>query len=1172
VICTFYSYKGGVGRSMAMARAAEILAWAGLRVLMIDFDLEAPGLEQYFEIDKQAMRAHAGLFDLILRYKAAMASNMPTSPEDQDFRKLDEFFIASVYVKLPSGGKLDLMPAGRRGNDQELSEYALGLRQFDWQDFYFNFGGEVFFEWLRRSLDGLRYDVILVDSRTGVTEMGGICAYQLADILVVMCAPNQQNLEGTQAVVRNFFSPRVTTLRGGRPLQLLVVPSRVETRDPDLLRGFRAQFEELFTSFTPKEFESDGMAYWDLLIPYEPRSAFQESVVAPGSRAAARSTINPAIQKLVHAIARLADPQQPIRKLLAEDSVASEHPQAPLYDVTSRVAGYDLFLVFLNEDSDAAAHIARSLGKRGVRVYFAPKELSFGSDLQLSERKAVQQCTACAVIIGPSGDYPWRNEYLRKLLTDKDRPTALRYVPVLLPGAKLPPSDVTPPFLEGLEWLRLRDVDADGAKQLSDALTADEAHTRGATTRASIGPPYKGLAPYDEADALTFFGRDGLIDRITHNLEDSRFVAVVGPSGCGKTSVVLAGVIPALRRGAILGSDRWRFIIVKPDSRPLQPLFEVFGTEPPANASDDSAVLKEFFDRSEDQYLLVIDQFEDAFGSGEATPASYLDQYLEIMKWKAKVAVIIVMRSDLLNKLLEFGPLWTGLVEDNIVLVGPMTDDEMRKAIEEPARSAGLAVEPGLTDLILHDAKGAAGALPLMQYVLHELWERSQKGYLTVEAYKAIGGLTGSLERNAEDCFERLPSADKDTAMAVLLNLVHVTFDGSFIRRVATLDEMIGIGEPNDTHRIVDSLVAARLVVVSSDKTSQAKVELAHEAIIRSWPRLRGQVEQFAQFLRSRTKLEIAARQWLEANKDPEFLYPQGELTLLRSGGQLERHRNELSPTDQEFVAESERALWRRQQRMRTVALALGVLTVLIAGLAGLAFHQRQLALMAVQEVTEQRALAESSAEEANRQKVAAEQSKAQAEAAAALANAQRAVAEEQSALARQQTKLASLANLSAASAISPDGARMLLIKPTGNLSIVDLATGDEVGQIADASHGIIAATFSPDAARVATGAIDGAVSIYNNMTLMLLRTLAGHRSAVRRIAFSPDASLLASGGDDSTVRVWSTELGASIAEPIITDSPVVGVAFSPDGKRLIITSQKGSLYVFDTQKRRIIR
>jgi cellulose biosynthesis protein BcsQ len=431
VICTFYSYKGGVGRSMALAESADILARAGLRVLMIDFDLEAPGLEQYFDVDQKTMRAHAGLFDLISGYKAAMASSLPTAPQDQDFRKLDELFIAPVYLKLPSGGKLDLMPAGRRGSDEQLSEYALGLRQFDWQDFYFNFGGEVFFEWLRRSLDNKLYDVVLVDSRTGVTEMGGICAYQLADLIVVMCAPNQQNLDGTHDVVRNFFSPRVTTLRGGRPLQLLVVPSRVEMRDESLLNDFRGRFENLFAGFTPKELARDGLAYWDLMIPYDPRSAFQETVVAQHSRGRAHSTINPAIQRLVRAIGLLAEPEQPIHKLGASASAATEGAQ-PQYDITSRAAGYDLFLAYLKEDTDAVARIASSLEHMGLQVYFDRKELSAGVEFTMVERRALQQSSACAVIVGPSGNYPWRSEYVRRLLEDKDRSTGLRFVPILL--------------------------------------------------------------------------------------------------------------------------------------------------------------------------------------------------------------------------------------------------------------------------------------------------------------------------------------------------------------------------------------------------------------------------------------------------------------------------------------------------------------------------------------------------------------------------------------------------------------------------------------------------------------------------------------------------------------------------------------------------------------------
>jgi CO dehydrogenase nickel-insertion accessory protein CooC1 len=304
LICTFYSYKGGVGRSMALANVGDILARAGLRVLMIDFDLEAPGLEQYFQVDHKAVRSKLGLFDLILRYKSAM-SVAASDEQDQEFRRLQQLFITEIYPRRSSGGQLDLMTAGQRGDDEQLAQYALNLRQFDWQDFFFNWGGELFFEWLRRTLDRQLYDVVLVDSRTGVTEMGGICAYQLADVIVVLCASNQQNLEGAHDIVRNFFSPRVRMLRAERDLRIIVVPARVELQDDRLLSDYRKRFDSLFDGFVPKPLAQAGIKFWDLLIPYEPQYAFQERVLAIGDPRERRSAMRPALQKLIDAIGAL---------------------------------------------------------------------------------------------------------------------------------------------------------------------------------------------------------------------------------------------------------------------------------------------------------------------------------------------------------------------------------------------------------------------------------------------------------------------------------------------------------------------------------------------------------------------------------------------------------------------------------------------------------------------------------------------------------------------------------------------------------------------------------------------------------------------------------------------------------------------------------------------------
>jgi cellulose biosynthesis protein BcsQ len=167
MIVTFYSYKGGVGRSMALANVADLLCRSGVRVLMVDFDLEAPGLENFFPIDGEVIRGQEGLLDLLLAFKRAMSVVSSVEEERDAFRDLDRF-ITTIYPDRSDGGALDLITAGRRGTDEQMLHYGVELRRFDWTEFYFVWSGELFFEWLRRAF-AERYDVVLIDSRTGVT-------------------------------------------------------------------------------------------------------------------------------------------------------------------------------------------------------------------------------------------------------------------------------------------------------------------------------------------------------------------------------------------------------------------------------------------------------------------------------------------------------------------------------------------------------------------------------------------------------------------------------------------------------------------------------------------------------------------------------------------------------------------------------------------------------------------------------------------------------------------------------------------------------------------------------------------------------------------------------------------------------------------------------------------
>lgn len=202
MIYTFYSYKGGVGRSMALVNVAELMCRVGRNVIMVDWDLEAPGLEKFYpELADQVLQK-PGIIDLLTSYKEKAARFRPDSsdpllsPDDVSSLLID------MHPHESTQGKVWLLPAGRRASEQFV-DYANRVKMFDWQDFYQNWEGEVYFEWLRRRLNDLA-DAVLIDSRTGVTEMGGVCAYQLADTVVMFCSANEQNMDGTLRMVKSF--------------------------------------------------------------------------------------------------------------------------------------------------------------------------------------------------------------------------------------------------------------------------------------------------------------------------------------------------------------------------------------------------------------------------------------------------------------------------------------------------------------------------------------------------------------------------------------------------------------------------------------------------------------------------------------------------------------------------------------------------------------------------------------------------------------------------------------------------------------------------------------------------------------------------------------------------------------------------------------------------------
>jgi tetratricopeptide (TPR) repeat protein len=274
MIFTFYSYKGGVGRSMALANIAELFYQAGLRVLIVDWDLEAPGLEKFFQTNQAEILNSPGIMDMILDYKEHMSGNSIVSDSDELLIKKPEDYAIDIYPNEHEIGRLQLITAGKR-SELHLEEYAKNVLSFSWQDFINKWEGEIYFEWVRQKFNEMA-DVVLIDSRTGISEMAGVCLFQLADVVVMLCSPCNQSIEGTKEML-NFLNTE-KSLRS-RSLEILVIPSRVEDRaETKQLNNFRDVFIRTFQNCLPTAFPGNPENLWDLKIPHVPYYSFAESV------------------------------------------------------------------------------------------------------------------------------------------------------------------------------------------------------------------------------------------------------------------------------------------------------------------------------------------------------------------------------------------------------------------------------------------------------------------------------------------------------------------------------------------------------------------------------------------------------------------------------------------------------------------------------------------------------------------------------------------------------------------------------------------------------------------------------------------------------------------------------------------------------------------------------
>ena len=400
--------------------------------------------------------------------------------------------------------------------------------------------------------------------------------------------------------------------------------------------------------------------------------------------------------------------------------------------------------------------------------------------------------------------------------------------------------------------------------------------------------PYRGLIAFGAEDDDLFFGREEVVASILDRLLESGFMAVVGASGSGKSSLVRAGLVPAFRR-----EREGRVEVVTPGtwSREAGP-----GPE-----------------------LLIVDQFEEVF-TDESVRAGFLDDLMDMRD--AGTAVVIALRADFYGRCAEH-PRLAAAVAEHQHLLGPMRSDELRRAIEGPARAAGLRLEAGLVDAMVTDVEGEPGALPLLSHALYESWLRRDGRVLTTAGYRAAGGVRGAIAQSAEAVFLACSPEEQALMRRMFLRLTELGEATEDTRRRVPLADL----PPGP---LLEQLTAARLLVVGDDSA-----EIAHEALIREWPRLRGWLAEDRDALRTLRQLTTAARSWDETGRNDADLYRGPRLAAaLELPGDLSRVEREFLDASRDAQARELADARRRARRLRVLlaAVAAALVAALIAG------------------------------------------------------------------------------------------------------------------------------------------------------------------------------------------------------------------------------------------------
>jgi hypothetical protein len=486
--------------------------------------------------------------------------------------------------------------------------------------------------------------------------------------------------------------------------------------------------------------------------------------------------------------------------------------------------------------------------------------------------------------------------------------------------------------------------------------------------------PYKGLQYFDfnDEDPKYFYGRTALTDELIDKVRQNNFLAVMGASGSGKSSLVRAGLLYQLKLGQRLsGSDRWVIKILRLGNypnlsqHPLRCLAQVFVDETLSeiDQASQSAKAQELLETGAvglshliqafkaERVVLVIDQFEEVFTL--CPDHNERQRFFECLLKTAEdvgntFTLVLALRADFYGKCAEQE--YAGLarkIEEHLLTVIPMSEEELAQAIVEPAKQVNLDIEPELVTQMIQDVADSPGHLPLLAYTLKQLWQQRTVDRLMLSAYTRLGGVKGALQKRATEVYESLSPEEQQTAKHIFLELTQLGEWTEVTRRRVLKQDLITSKYSVDlVDKVIQKLANedVRLLVTSElgqkgeNSSRVAVVDVAHEALIRHWPRLCDWVNENRDALRKKRTFEEDAQEWLNKAKSEDYLLRGSKLSEAIDFHQRYAENMPLTSIGQEFVQESRKA--RDRRKFWRIGLATASLATL-ATFGGLLWSQQ---------------------------------------------------------------------------------------------------------------------------------------------------------------------------------------------------------------------------------------